>query len=119
MRKVHIALCVLITAAFVALGVFVFYQSYLRLVETLRDLAFSIGIYFGDIFGIGHNIPATVTSPSAVFGWADYVPENFGEMKEDATNYFALLFDDFACFDEGEYIGVVGKETIERLRKAN
>ena len=92
MRKVHIALCVLITAAFVALGVFVFYQSYLRLVETLRDLAFSIGIYFGDIFGIGHNIPATVTSPSAVFGWADYVPENFGEMKEDTTNYFALLF---------------------------
>ena len=29
-----------------------------------------------------------------------------------------LLFDDFSCFDEGEYIGTVSKETIERLRKS-
>ena len=46
-------------------------------------------------------------------------------MDEDVVCPFGLedkkllLFDDFACFDEGEYIGVVGKETIERLRKAN
>ena len=30
-----------------------------------------------------------------------------------------LLFDDFICFDEGEYIGEIGKETIEKLRKCN
>ena len=30
-----------------------------------------------------------------------------------------LLFDDFTCWDEGEYIGTVSKETIARLRKSN
>lgn len=30
-----------------------------------------------------------------------------------------LLFDDFICWDEGEYIGAVSKETIKRLRKCN
>lgn len=30
-----------------------------------------------------------------------------------------LLFDDFLCFDEGEYIGKVSPETIKRLRKCN
>ncbi len=30
-----------------------------------------------------------------------------------------LLYDDFICWDEGEYIGVVGEETIKKLRKAN
>ena len=29
-----------------------------------------------------------------------------------------LLFDDFACWDEGEYVGPVSKETIEKLRKS-
>ena len=30
-----------------------------------------------------------------------------------------LLYDDFTCLNEGEYIGTVGEETIKRLRKAN
>lgn len=30
-----------------------------------------------------------------------------------------LLFDDFDCWDEGEYIGKVSKETIRKLRTAN
>ena len=30
-----------------------------------------------------------------------------------------LLFDDFTCWDEGEYIGTVSAETISRLRKSN
>lgn len=30
-----------------------------------------------------------------------------------------LLFDDFGCWDEGEYIGAVGKDTIKRMRKSN
>ncbi len=30
-----------------------------------------------------------------------------------------LLFDDFICWDEGEYIGTVSKETIARLRRCN
>ena len=30
-----------------------------------------------------------------------------------------LLFDDFGCWDEGEYLGAVSKDVIERMRKAN
>ncbi|MDE7440426.1 MAG: hypothetical protein K2N23_07965, partial [Clostridia bacterium] len=30
-----------------------------------------------------------------------------------------LLFDDFGCWDEGEYIGAVSKATIEQMRKSN
>jgi len=30
-----------------------------------------------------------------------------------------LLFDDFAYWDEGEYIGEMGKDTITKLRKTN
>lgn len=30
-----------------------------------------------------------------------------------------LLFDDFGCWDEGEFIGAVGKDTIKRMRKSN
>ncbi len=30
-----------------------------------------------------------------------------------------LLFDDFACWDEGEYIGKVSAETIAQMRKSN
>ena len=30
-----------------------------------------------------------------------------------------LLFDDFSCWNEGEYIGEVSAETISKLRKVN
>jgi len=30
-----------------------------------------------------------------------------------------LLFDDFKCFDEGEYIGKVSLDTINKMRKCN
>ncbi len=30
-----------------------------------------------------------------------------------------LLFDDFACWDEGEYIGTISKETIAKLRQCS
>jgi hypothetical protein len=30
-----------------------------------------------------------------------------------------LLYDDFNCFDEGVYVGVVSPDTIKLLRKSN
>ena len=30
-----------------------------------------------------------------------------------------LLFDDFGCWDEGEYLGAVSKDVIKQMRKAN
>ena len=30
-----------------------------------------------------------------------------------------LLFDDFGCWDEGEYLGAVSEAAIKRMRKSN
>ena len=46
-------------------------------------------------------------------------------LDEDVVTRFGiddsklLLFDNFSCYDNGEYIGVVGCEAISRLRKIN
>ncbi len=92
MRKVHIAVSVLITAAFVALGVSVFSPSYLRFVEAVTDMGRSVAVYFCELFRIPYTFTATFLAPSSVFGWANYLPENTAEFKEGAKSYFALLF---------------------------
>lgn len=106
MRKVHIALCVLISVAFVALGVFVFYPSYLRFWEAVSDMGRSIGVYFCEIFRIPYTFTASFLQPSSVFGWADYLPENYDGFKQDAASYFSLLVskENFAAW--GQSVGV-------------
>ncbi len=91
MRKVHIALCTLLSVAFVLLGVFVFSASHLRFGEAIADMGRSIGIYFSEIFGIQHTIPPTVKDYSKVFGWSSFTPKDFAAFKQDAGNYFSLL----------------------------
>ena len=71
MRKLHIALCVLISAAFVALGVFVFSASYVRFWEAITDMGISVAVYFCEIFSIPYTFTATFLQPSSVFGWAN------------------------------------------------
>ena len=41
------------------------------------------------------------------------------EMVTDDLYKKLVLFDDFACFDEGVYMGQASPETIARLRKVN
>lgn len=55
-RIFNICLTVVITAAFILLGAFVFGDSYLRFGETAKDFGLSVGYYFCTLFGIEHNI---------------------------------------------------------------
>ena len=116
MRKVHIALCVLISAVFIALGVFVFYPSYLRFWETITDMGISVAVYFCEIFSIPYTFTATFLQPSSVFGWSSYLPENYDGFKQDAATYFSLLFskENFSAWGHsvGVFLGSTAKVLI-------
>ena len=116
MRKLHIALCVLISAAFVALGVFVFSASFVRFWEAITDMGISVAVYFCEIFSIPYTFTATFLQPSSVFGWADYLPENYDGFKQDAATYFSLLVskENFSAWGQsvGVFLGNAAKVLI-------
>ena len=68
-------LSILITLVSVVLGVTVFWDSFVRLWETLGDLADSARYYFCEIFQIEHSIEVGVTEKSDVLGWTPILPE--------------------------------------------
>lgn len=92
-RRFNIALTVVISLAFVALGVLVFRQSYLRFAESCKDLGFSAAYYICEIFGLEHNIPPTVTEYSGVMQWDILLPSDFEGFTASAQDYFSLLTD--------------------------
>ena len=59
----NICLTVVITAAFILLGAFVFGDSYLRFGETAKDFGLSVGYYFCTLFGLDHDIVPSVKLP--------------------------------------------------------
>lgn len=91
-RAVNITVSVLISVAFVLLGVFVFSSSYLRFGETLTEFGQSIAFYFCEIFGIEHGIIPSVNVPSQVVGNMIKLPDILDGFKENAQSYFSLLF---------------------------
>ena len=93
-RKVfNICLSVLITAAFILLGVFVFESSYLRFGETAKDFGLSVGYYFCTLFGLDHDIAPSVTEYSSVMDWSILFPSDFEGFTSQATSFFSLLVD--------------------------
>ena len=112
MRR-NIIITTAITVITVMLGVFVFSDSYLRLWESICDLGNSAAYYFCELFGIKHSITATVNGYSEVFSWGTVLPEDFGEFKEGAVNYFSLLLnaENFAGWGKSvtAFLGTVGK----------
>lgn len=90
-RIFNIAITVLMTALFVLLAVFIFSSSYLRVFEGLGDLWQSVKFYFCEIFGIEHDITATVSGYSGVLQWETLLPSDFEAFKGTATEYVDLL----------------------------
>ena len=92
-RIFNICLTVVITAAFILLGAFVFGDSYLRFGETAKDFGLSVGYYFCTLFGIEHNIVPSVTEYSSVMDWDILRPSDFEGFTSQATSFFLLLVD--------------------------
>ena len=67
-KKANYAITVIISLAFLAFGA-VFWQSYLRFVETCRDLGLSVAYYFCELLSIDYSFTPTVTQYSAVMQW--------------------------------------------------
>ena len=89
-------ICIAITLGFVALGVFLFFGSVGRIIESVRDFGLSVGYYFCEIFGIEHNITPTVNNYPK-YPFFDFtqtptpsipLPETFDGFKEKWTTYW-------------------------------
>ncbi|PWM71832.1 MAG: hypothetical protein DBX59_07890 [Bacillota bacterium] len=55
-------ICIAITLGFVALGVFLFFGSVGRIIESVRNFGLSVAYYFCELFGVPHNITPTVNN---------------------------------------------------------
>lgn len=91
-RRFNIAVTVIISLAFVALGA-VFRQSYVRFVETCRDFGLSVAYYFCELIGIDYSFTPTVTEYSGVMQWEIFLPSDWDGFTSSAGNFFSLLID--------------------------
>ncbi len=64
LRKVYIALSVVITAIFLIIGIAYCTKSYERLWETICGVGSSVKFYFSEIFELENNTPVDVIQPS-------------------------------------------------------
>ena len=92
-KIIHILLTIILSAAFVLLGVFVFRNSYLRLVETAKDFYKSVVYYGSTLFSIKTEIVPTVNGYSDVFSWQGYLPDSPDSVKEFFSTFFATFVD--------------------------
>ena len=94
MKKIkitYVLLTIVLTAGFILLGVFFFFNSYLRLIETVKDLYTSIVFYGPKLFSVPIEISPTVNNYSGVLSWQGYLPDSPDKVKEFFTAFFILL----------------------------
>ena len=92
LRKIHIALSIVITAIFLCIGAFLCTRSYIRLWETITELGSSIKFYFCEIFEIENSTKVEVIEPSdVVAGEVIPVPSTPSVFWLKFRVYFTLL----------------------------
>lgn len=111
-KAFNISLTVLLSIGFVVVGVVYFSSSYLRLVETLKDLWASIEYMFTRMLGREANAP-TINEYSKVLQWEILLPEDFEVFKVSATEYFTLLFSK----ENLQGYGIVVAKTLLKIAK--
>ena len=113
MKKRNIIISVIISLVFLALGA-VFWQSYLRFVETCRDLGLSAAYYFCELFSIDYSFTPTVTQYSAVMQWDVLLPSDFASFTDATGRYFSLLIsgENFSGYWESMANGLEGTAKI-------
>ncbi len=106
LRKIHIALSIVITAIFLTVGIVWCKSSYQRLWETVCELFSSIQYYFCEIFAIEHNTVAEIVTPSEILkGESSILPTSSGAFGLKCRVYFSLLVNGSHL---GSYFRVVG-----------
>ena len=82
--RLNICVSLVVTAALIALGVFVFQSSYLRAFEAFCDVISSVKYYFLVLFGSPPSDLPAVTEYSKVISWTAILPPDFVAFKENA-----------------------------------
>ncbi len=94
LKVFNIILTVLLSIAFVLLGIFVFNDSHERLFEAVKDLWASIRYYLYFVFDIGKYVEPTVNNYSTVLEWDINIAEDFEKFKVQVSEYFSLLINE-------------------------
>ena len=103
MRKwLNICVTAAISACFIALAVFVFGGSYVRLISAFKNFGLSVGFYFAELFGLEHCIVPSVNDLSGISLPQIDLPHTAEGFSEQAQKYFNLLF------SSGNFIGWLG-----------
>ena len=103
MRKwLNICFTAAVTVCFIAIAVFVFGGSYVRLVSAFKDFGLSVGFYFGELLGLEHNITPTVNDISGILLPQIDLPQTADDFVNWVKEYFGLLF------NSGNFIGWLG-----------
>ncbi|MGN1061852.1 MAG: hypothetical protein ACI4RO_01875, partial [Candidatus Scatosoma sp.] len=89
--RLNICVSLVVTAALIALGVFVFKSSYLRAFEALCDVVGSGKYYFLVLFASPPSDLPSVTEYSKVISWTAILPSDFIAFKENAVTFFKTL----------------------------
>lgn len=88
----NIIITILITLAIILISAFCFGDSYVRLIETLKDLFVSIKFYFCKLFNISIEVPVTVEEYSEVYELPSNAPESSEEFENGFVQFFGLFF---------------------------
>ena len=91
-QRLNIALTIVLTTAFIMLGIFTFRQSYCRTIEALIDLYGGFKYYFCVLFGFETEGLPSVTDYSKVMEWTVILPSDFESFKVKLAAYFSMLF---------------------------
>ncbi len=82
----------LLSIAFILLGVFMFSGSYIRFGESVVDFGMSVKFYFSEMFMLDHNtIPSVLDMPKVFEDVAPSMPSDPEVFEEKTITYFELL----------------------------
>lgn len=111
MKKVNVLYIVLtaaMTVGFILLGVFIFGSSYLRLIETVKDMCSSVIFYVSTLFYIPSDVVPTVNNYSEIFSFGGYLPDSPEKVREFFGTFFRLFTDkeNFMLWASGVFKGI-------------
>ena len=99
-------ICILVTAIFVTLGVFVFNRSLWRIVESARNVGTSVAYWFMDMFDASDKVVATVTELPQPPPWHSststtevFLPESWQAFGEKWNAYWTAWADWYMFVD--------------------
>ena len=109
----NIGFTVTLFLAAVLCAIFVFPASYERFGESCEDFGLSVGYYFTTLFKSNDIVTPSVTEYSDVLQWNILLPEEWGDFKQEAEDYFTNLGSEENIAAYGEKVGKTSAEVAK------